>query len=185
VEEKWGSSLFAPASSMSSTHDQDTTRRGGRIDSGHQRWFGCVGQHFERTILNVVYKVAPLLGGCFFDPDPLGISKEALPRRSLRVAIFPAQEINELLVVRLTTLARKNNIETVTPHNWHALPAEAVVKVLFIPWVELVDAQLVNARLTVRRCGIKKTHTHQNPTPHPHEETPPKVIFMPERPSPE
>jgi hypothetical protein len=75
--------------------------------------------------------------------DPLGICEEVLPRRHLRVAILPAQEINEFLVVWFTTLARKYNIETVTPHNRHALPAEAVVKVLFIPCVELVDAQLV------------------------------------------
>src|SRR6202044_1092159 len=80
--------------------------------SWHQRWFRRVGQHIQRTILNVVYKVAPLLSGCLFDSDPFGISKKVLPRRSLRVAIFPAQEINEFLVVRPTTLARKHNIET-------------------------------------------------------------------------
>jgi hypothetical protein len=84
----------------------------------------------------------------------LGIGKKVLPRRSLCVAVLPAQQINEFLVVWLTTLARKHNIETVTPYDRHALLAEPVVKVLFIPWMELVDAQLVNARLTERRSSF-------------------------------
>ena len=74
--------------------------------------------------------------GCLFDPDPLGICEEILPRRHLRVAILPADEVNEFLPVWFTTLACKYNIETVTPHNQHALPADAVVKVLFIPCVK-------------------------------------------------
>jgi hypothetical protein len=68
-------------------------------------------------------------------------------------------------------LACEYDFEAVTLHDRHTLLAEAVVKMLLVPWVELIDAQLVNARLTVRRCGTKQAHTRQDSSLDPHEET--------------
>jgi hypothetical protein len=47
--------------------------------------------------------------------------------------------------------------------NRHTLSAEAIVKVLLVAWMELVDAQLVQALLAVCGAGNKKSRTHHNP----------------------
>jgi hypothetical protein len=60
-------------------------------------------------------------------------------------------------------LAREHNIETVAPHDRHTLPAEAFVKMLLITRMELVDAQLVHARLTICGRGAEKAQPHKNP----------------------
>jgi hypothetical protein len=66
-------------------------------------------------------------------------------------------------VARLSTLAREHDVEAVSSHDRHTLPAEAIVKVLLVPRMELVDAQLVHTRLAVCGGGNKKTRTQHNP----------------------
>src|SRR5215471_6206116 len=119
--------------------------------SGHWRGFRRVGQHIERTVLYLVHKIAPLCRSRLFDADPVSICKEVLPCRDLRVAVLPTEEIDELLLARLSTLAREHNIETVAMHDRHALLAEAFMKVALVPCMELVDAQLVHTFLAERR----------------------------------
>jgi hypothetical protein len=64
------------------------------------------------------------------------------------------------------------NIETIAPHDRHALLAETFVKVLLITRVNLVDAELVHVRLAVHWHGIEKTQNHQNPSPSAHHSAP-------------